>query len=88
MSYREELAEQHAVAQEIAGAISNGPGVNTVDEEELDAELEELQNAETDKTLADVGTIPLNDQISRMPATSNAERKCTNIIIMWNSFEF
>ncbi|VDP23510.1 unnamed protein product [Soboliphyme baturini] len=55
----DDIAEQQDVANEISEAISNPIGFGQdVDEEELMAELEELEQEELDKQLLDVGPTP------------------------------
>lgn len=55
----DDIAEQQEVANEIAEAISNPVGFGQdVDEDELLAELEELEQEELDKQLLDVGPSP------------------------------
>ena len=55
------------MAEEIGEAL-RGHGENAIDESELDAELEDLQNAETDKNLMEAGTVPVGDKVSRLPS--------------------
>ncbi len=55
----DDISEQQEVAQEIAEAISNPVGFGQdVDEDELLAELEELEQEELDAQLLDVGPTP------------------------------
>lgn len=52
----DEVAEQHEVADEIANAISNPVGFNNdLDEDELEAELEELEQEALDEKMLDIG---------------------------------
>ena len=69
---REDLQDQHAIAEEIGQALRGGPGANSVDEADLDAELEELQNEELDNTMLKGGSVPVNQ---RLPAAASGECK-------------
>lgn len=72
----EKLEEQHMVAEEIATALSQG-AINTgVDEDELDEELAELQQEELDNKMLRTGTVPVGDQIQRLPATRKYHHWC------------
>uniref|UniRef100_A0A0K0E5Y3 Charged multivesicular body protein 4b n=1 Tax=Strongyloides stercoralis TaxID=6248 RepID=A0A0K0E5Y3_STRER len=64
----EDVAEQNEIANEISDAISNPVGFrNEVDENELLAELEELEQEELEKTLADVSPV-IGDKLPSVPA--------------------
>lgn len=69
----EDLREQHAIGEEIAEALTQGNTMTGVDEEELDAEFEELQQAELDRQMLKGGPVPVADQIQRMPAVTAGE---------------
>lgn len=73
----EELREQHAIGEEIGEAISQGVGNNAYDEGELDEELEQLQQEALDNKMLHAGPTPVGDQVSRLPAVANTERKST-----------
>lgn len=70
----EDLREQHAVGEEIAEALTQGAGPTGVDEDELDEELAELQQEQLDERMLKTGSVPVHDQIQRMP---NAPTKNT-----------
>jgi charged multivesicular body protein 4A/B len=70
----EELREQHAIGEEIAEALTQGNAATGVDEDELDAEFEELQQAELDKQMLKGGQVPI-DQIQRLPEVKTGERE-------------
>lgn len=48
---------------------------NQIDEQDLDEELEQLQQEQLDEQMLKTGTVPVSDQIQRMPAVANGERK-------------
>lgn len=74
----EDLREQHAVGEEIAEALTQGAGPTGVDEDELDEELAELQQEQLDERMLKTGSVPVHDQIQRMP---NAPSKCTEFTL-------
>jgi charged multivesicular body protein 4 len=63
----EDLREQHAVGEEIAEALTQGAQTSGVDEDELDEELAELQQEQLDERMLKTGSVPVHDQIQRMP---------------------
>jgi len=69
----DELREQHALGKEIADAITNAPIGEAVDEEDLEAELEGMEQEQIDEKMLKTGTIPVNDELSRLPAVGNGE---------------
>jgi len=71
----EELREQHALGEEIANAITNAPLGETIDESELDDELAELEQEQLDDKMLKTGTVPVSDEIHRLPAAANGELK-------------
>jgi charged multivesicular body protein 4 len=71
----EELREQHALGEEIANAITNAPLGETVDEGELDDELAELEQEALDNKMLKTGTVPVSDEVHRLPAAVNGELK-------------
>ena len=54
------------------GSINIG---NSIDEGELEDELEALQQEELDQKMLGTGTVPVSDSIQRLPAVANGERK-------------
>jgi charged multivesicular body protein 4 len=65
----DDVAEQQEIADEIANAISNPVGFrNDVDEDELLAELEELEQEALDEKLLDVGPAPADIKLPSVPA--------------------
>lgn len=71
----EELREQHALGEEIANAITNAPLGETIDESELDDELAEMEQEQLDNKMLKTGTVPVSDQIHRLPTAANGELK-------------
>ncbi|KAI9753362.1 MAG: hypothetical protein M4579_005187 [Chaenotheca gracillima] len=67
----EELREQEALAKEIGDAITSNPGTNPVDEDELESELDALQQEQLDEKMLHTGSVPVNDQLNRLPAVAN-----------------
>lgn len=66
----DDVAEQQEIANEISDAISNPVGFGQdVDEDDLLAELEELEQEALEKELIDVGPTPV-DNLPNVPASS------------------
>lgn len=70
----EDLKEQHAIGDEIAEALTQG-STNPMDEDELDEELAELQQEELDNKMLKTGSVPVSDQIQRLPNVGTGERE-------------
>jgi len=71
----EKLREQHALGQEIAEAITGAPIGEPVDEGELEDELAELEQEQLDNKMLKSGTVPVSDEIRRLPSAVNGELK-------------
>ncbi|XP_014247294.1 charged multivesicular body protein 4b [Cimex lectularius] len=72
----DDIAEQHDVAKEISGAISNPISFgNDIDEDELERELEELEQEELDRELLGTGPTPTADQFPQVPQAVPATAK-------------
>ncbi|PLB46883.1 vacuolar-sorting protein snf7 [Aspergillus steynii IBT 23096] len=71
----DELREQHQLSEEIAQAITNNPLGEQPDESELDAELEGLEQEAMDERMLKTGTVPVSDQLNRLPAAGTGELK-------------
>lgn len=69
----EELREQHAIGEEISEAIGQPVGQQIADEDELDAELEELQQEQLDEKMLKTGTLPVSDKVNRLPTVAQGE---------------
>lgn len=70
----EALREEHLVGEEIAEALTQGAVGTGVDEDELDEELAELQQEELDNKMLKTGSVPVSDQIQRLPNAAVGER--------------
>ncbi|MCJ1481417.1 ESCRT-III subunit protein snf7 [Schaereria dolodes] len=69
----EDIREQHALAEEISGAITSGPiAGEPIDEEELDAELQELEQQNLEDKMLNTGTVPVHDSLPNLPARPNS----------------
>jgi len=75
LAYREELREQHAIGEEIGEAITQGVANQGLDEGELDDELEAMQQEELDTKMLKTGTVPVSDQVNRLPTPAQGERE-------------
>jgi len=69
----EKLREQHALGEEIANAITSAPIGEQIDEIDLETELAELEQEQLDNKMLKTGTVPMADEIHRMPAAANGE---------------
>ncbi|GAB7350083.1 hypothetical protein MBLNU459_g0750t1 [Dothideomycetes sp. NU459] len=69
----EDLEEQHAISKEIATALTQGSAANAVDDDELEAELQDLQQEELDNKMLKTGSVPVSDQVHRMPNVATGE---------------
>ncbi|KAF2841997.1 Snf7-domain-containing protein [Patellaria atrata CBS 101060] len=76
----EELREQHAIGEEIGEAITQGIGNANLDEDELDEELAELQQEELDNKMLKTGTVPVTDDVARLPSVADREGEFHNSI--------
>lgn len=72
---RDKLREQNALSEEIVNAITGNTIGESIDEDELDAELEELQQEQLDEQMLKTGTVPVSDQIQRVPAVPAGDSK-------------
>ncbi|KOS39048.1 hypothetical protein ACN38_g10137 [Penicillium nordicum] len=71
----EELQDQHALSAEIGSVITSFPIGEQPDEEELDAELEDLEQETMDAKMLHTGTVPVGSQLDRLPAVGNTDLK-------------
>lgn len=69
------MREQNALSEEIVNAITGNTIGESIDEDELDAELEELQQEQLDEQMLKTGTVPVSDQIQRVPAVPAGDSK-------------
>lgn len=70
------MRDQNALSEEIVNAITGNQLGEPMDEAELEEELEALQQKDLDEAMVKTGTVPIADEVNRMPVPSNAERKC------------
>lgn len=78
---RDKLREQNALSEEIVNAITGNNIGESIDEDELDAELEELQQEQLDEQMLKTGTVPVSDQIQRVPAVPAGDSKLYQVSI-------
>jgi hypothetical protein len=64
------------LGEEIANAITSAPIGDPVDEDELNEELDALEQEQLDNRMLKTGTVPVSDEIHRLPAAANGESKC------------
>ena len=74
---REEIQQQHELSKEIANAITSTTIGDPVDEDELEADLEQLEQEDMDKKMLGTGTVPVSDTVHRLPTAANGERTCS-----------
>jgi len=71
---REDLREQHAIGEEIAEALTQGAVTNgALDDDELEEELADLQQEELDNKMLRTGSVPVGDQVHRLPTAAVGE---------------
>lgn len=68
----EELREQHAIVEEIGEAITQPSGVQGIDEDELEGELEAMQEEELQNHLLSTGHVPISDKVGALPTAPQA----------------
>jgi len=71
----EKIREQHALGEEIANAITSQPLGPQIDEADLEDELMDLEQEALDNKMLKTGTVPVSDEIHRLPAAANGEIK-------------
>jgi charged multivesicular body protein 4A/B len=71
MLLRDELREQHALGEEIANAISSAPIGEPIDEGDLEAELEDMEQEAIDERMLKTGIVPVAD----LPGVANGPIK-------------
>lgn len=75
MTNRDELREQHALSEEIVNAITSNSIGEPLDESELEAELEGMEQEQIDERMLKTGTVPVADQLGTLPAAANGPRE-------------
>ncbi|EAS32944.3 SNF7 family protein [Coccidioides immitis RS] len=71
----DDVREQHAISEEIANVISSAPMGDTVDESELEIELDGLEQEAIDERMLKTGTVPVGDRLDSLPVAANGELK-------------
>ena len=71
------------MGEEIASAITSAPIGEAIDESELDDELAELEQEQLDNKMLKTGTVPVSDDIHRLPAAANGESRWSPSV--WSS---
>ncbi|KAL1995091.1 hypothetical protein VTN49DRAFT_1278 [Thermomyces lanuginosus] len=71
----DKIREQQQLAEEISNAITSNPVGEQPDEDELQAELDELEQEAMDEQMLKTGTVPVADQLNRLPTAANGEIK-------------
>lgn len=61
------------MGEEIAQAITSAPIGEPIDETELDDELAELEQEQLDNQMLKTGTVPVSDEVHKLPAAVNGE---------------
>ncbi|KEZ40666.1 hypothetical protein SAPIO_CDS8596 [Scedosporium apiospermum] len=69
----EKLRDQNALSEEIVAAITSNALGETVDEDELEKELESLQQEQLDEQMLLTGPVPVADAVHKMPAVANGK---------------
>jgi hypothetical protein len=70
------------LSKEIATAITSQQIGEQIDETELEDELAELEQEALDNKMLKTGTVPVSDEIHRLPAAANGESK-----LLWYSLK-
>ncbi|OJD10999.1 vacuolar-sorting protein snf7 [Emergomyces pasteurianus Ep9510] len=76
----DELREQHALSEEIVNAITSTSIGEPLDESELEAELEGMEQEQIDERMLKTGTVPVADQLGTLPATANGPLKGKELV--------
>ncbi|KAI9813185.1 MAG: ESCRT-III subunit protein snf7 [Phylliscum demangeonii] len=69
----DQLREQHALGEEIANAITSAPIGETIDQDELEDELANMEQEALDEKMLKTGSVPVADSVHRLPAAVNTE---------------
>jgi hypothetical protein len=89
---REQLREQHELTQEIGNAITSMPIAEPVDEDELEAELQTMEQEKLDADMLKTGTMPVTSPLNRLPNGPKGESKLLfslfNIFHLSGFFQF
>jgi charged multivesicular body protein 4 len=63
----DKLRDQNALSEEIVNAITGQPLGEPIDEEDLESQLEQLQQEQLDEQMLKTGTVPVADEVNKMP---------------------
>lgn len=74
------------ISQEIGDAITNMPLGDQVDEGDLEAELEGLEQEAMDERMLNTGPTPVGTRLEGLPAAGNTERKFTRHKLVSHNF--
>jgi len=66
-SVMEDLREQQDIGNEISTAITQGVHTDMIDEEDLDAELADMQQEQLDEQMLNTGNVPVGDKVAQLP---------------------
>ncbi|EHK25496.1 uncharacterized protein TRIVIDRAFT_72610 [Trichoderma virens Gv29-8] len=69
----DKINEQNALSEEIVNAITANTIGDAIDDEDLEAELEGLQQEQVDEQMLSTGTVPTTDAVHKLPTPSRAE---------------
>lgn len=70
------------MGEEIAQAITSAPLGEPVDEAELEDELAELEQEQLDNKMLKTGSVPVSDEVHRLPSVVNGEGKSSKATIV------
>lgn len=74
MKHRDKLRERNELSEEIVNAITGAQIGEHIDDEELEAELEDMQQNALDEQMLGTGTVPVSDQIQGVPAAPQGSK--------------
>jgi charged multivesicular body protein 4 len=69
----DKLRDQNELSNEVMNAIVSNPLGPEIDEDELEAELEQLQQEKLDEQILSTGNVPVADAVHRMPTAAGRE---------------
>lgn len=80
---RDKLREQQALADDIAAVITAPPLGEAIDEADLEDELANLEQETIDERMLKTGTVPVADQLNRLPVAGNGERMSPSLVYIF-----
>jgi charged multivesicular body protein 4 len=78
---RDKLRDQNELSNEVMNAIVSNPLGPEIDEDELEAELEQLQQEKLDEQILSTGNVPVADAVHRMPTAAGRERESCDLMV-------